>query len=91
MSLTTQQRRAARLHATGTPIPEVADTLGIHRGTVWRWTTLPAWKPLVARLVGAADQASASSSSRIGTSPLPSSRPVGSATHHSTQQGSTSS
>ena len=42
--LTAQQNQALTLLITGRSIPEIAQELGLHRSTVWRWSREPAFE-----------------------------------------------
>ncbi|HVZ40371.1 MAG TPA: helix-turn-helix domain-containing protein [Candidatus Kapabacteria bacterium] len=43
-ALTPEQRRVAVLFAAGKDVSEVADTLGVHRSTLWHWRKLPTFE-----------------------------------------------
>ena len=40
-SLNAQQQQTLGLLATGLRIEEIAETLGVHRSTIWRWRQDP--------------------------------------------------
>jgi hypothetical protein len=50
-TLDERQIRAARMEAAGSLPVEIADEIGIHRATVYRWREIPAYTHLVAALL----------------------------------------
>ncbi len=48
--LTPEQEQAIDLYISGKSTGDIANTLGIHRRTVWRWRQLPAFKQLAREL-----------------------------------------
>lgn len=47
-TLTTKQTRAATLEAMGTSTAEIADAVGVHRATLFRWRQTDQYRALVA-------------------------------------------
>ena len=50
-TLDERQIRAARMEAAGSLPVEIADEIGVHRATIYRWRELPAYSHLVAALL----------------------------------------
>ena len=51
VTLDERQIRAARLEAAGSSTVEIADEVGVHRVTIYRWREIPAYTHLVAALL----------------------------------------
>ena len=49
--LTEAQKRAAQLMFDGYPVGKIAEEIGVHRATIWRWRRLPAFQKEYERIL----------------------------------------